>query len=116
VRVRFERVEQPLPKSLSVFGLIDIRGLRLAEAEGIRKGEVDVFTIEQDAAGKVLRQSGSRIRLSFSEAQYAEYLKAGFGFHQIVQPQEGVTSLRVVVEDPGTAEVGSLIVPLAKIK
>jgi len=116
VRVRIARVDLPFPKSLSLFGSIDIRSLRLAQAEGLRKGEVDVFTIEQDQTGKVLRQSASRIRLSFSEAQYAEYLKAGFGFHQIVQPQEGVTSLRVVVEEPGTAEVGSLIVPLSEIK
>jgi hypothetical protein len=43
-------------------------------------------------------------------------LKAGFTFHQFIQPQEGVTTLRLVVEDPRTAEVGSLIIPLSQLK
>jgi hypothetical protein len=48
--------------------------------------------------------------------QYATYLKSGFTFHQFIQPQEGVATLRIVVEDPGTAEVGSLIIPLSQLK
>jgi hypothetical protein len=42
-------------------------------------------------------------------------LKSGFPFHQFVQPQAGVTTLRVVVEDPSTAQLGSLIIPLAQV-
>jgi hypothetical protein len=35
---------------------------------------------------------------------------------QDVQLKTSVTTLRVLVEDPGTAEVGSLIIPLSQIK
>jgi VWFA-related protein len=116
VKVKIVRVEQPLPHCLSIFGAIDIRNLQLAEDGGVRRGAVDVLTIEQDESGKVLAQSGSTIKLQFAEKQYVDYLKAGFPFHQYVQPQEHATTLRILVEDPNTAEVGSLIISLSELR
>ena len=116
VQVRVDRVDEPLPNSLSIIGSIDIHNLQLIQNGGVRKGALDVVTIEQDEAGKVLAQSGSTINLRFADKQYANYLKSGFPFHQYVQPQAGATTLRILVEDPGTAEVGSLIIPLSRIK
>lgn len=115
VEVRVVRVEQPLPHCLSLFGLIDIHNLRLEQSGALRKGAVEVATIEQDETGKILRQSASRISLNFREGQYAALLKTGFSFHQFVQPQAGVTTLRIVVEDPATAQLGSLIIPLSRV-
>ncbi|MGB2670403.1 MAG: VWA domain-containing protein [Candidatus Acidiferrum sp.] len=115
VQVRVVRVEEPLPHCLSLFGLIDIHNLRLEQKGGLRKGAVEVATIEQDETGKILRQSASRINLNFKEAQYLAILKSGFTFHQFVQPQAGVTTLRIFVEDPTTAQLGSLIIPLAQV-
>ena len=115
VQVRVARVEEPLPHCLSLFGLIDIHSVRLEQKGGLRKGAVEVATIEQDETGKILRQSASRINLNFKEAQYLAILKSGFTFHQFVQPQAGVTTLRIFVEDPSTAQLGSLIIPLAQV-
>jgi len=115
VTMRVVRVEKPLQHCLSLFGSIDIRKLRFAQSDGSHKGAVEVATIEQDETGKILRQSASRINFDFSEAKYSGYLKTGFPFHQFVQPQAGVTTLRIVVEDSNTAEVGSLIIPLSQV-
>jgi len=116
VQVRFERVEQPLPHSLSLFGSIDLHAVSLADDGKLRKGAVDVFTMEQDETGQVLRKSANRINLSLSEDHYTAYLKSGFPFHQIVQPAQHVVLLRIIVQDPSTGDVGSLIVPLAQVK
>lgn len=116
VTARIERVDKPLPHSLSILGTIDIRNVNLAENNGSRAGSVDVVTIEQDQTGKVLAQSGSTINLHFTGAQYADYTKSGFSFHQLVQPNPGATTLRIVIEDPASAEVGSLIIPLSSVK
>jgi len=116
VTVKVVRVEQPLPHCLSVFGSIDIQKLRFAQAGAVHKAAVEVATIEQDETGKILRQSASRINFNFTEQKYSAYLKAGFPFHQFVQPQAGVTTLRIVVEDPSTAQLGSLIIPLSQIR
>ncbi|MGC1415592.1 MAG: VWA domain-containing protein [Candidatus Acidiferrum sp.] len=115
VTVRVVRVEEPLPHCLSLFGLIDIHKLRFTQSAGSHKGAVEVATIEQDETGKILRQSASRINFDFTDGKYAAYLRSGFPFHQFVQPQAGVTTLRIVVEDPATAQVGSLIIPLSKV-
>ncbi len=115
VTIKVVRVEKPLPHCLSLFGSIDIRSVRFQQVGSMRKGAVEVATIEQDGTGKILRRSASRINFDFTEAKYAGYLKTGFPFHQFVQPQAGVTTLRVVVVDSATAEVGSLIIPLSSV-
>lgn len=116
VEIKVERVESPLPHCLSIFGSIDIRNLRFAQDGGVRKAEADVLTIEQDQTGKVIAQSGSTINLRLSDRQFAAYLKSGFPFHQYVQPKAGANSVRILVEDPSTAEIGSLIIPLSQVK
>jgi VWFA-related protein len=116
VAAHIDRVGKPLPHSLSIFGTIDIHDVRLAQGGGLRKGTVDVLTIEQNEAGEILAQSGSTIGFRFTEEQYARYLKSGFPFHQYVQPQAGSATLRILIEDPSTAQVGSLIVPLSQVK
>ena len=115
VTIKAIRVEKPLPHCLSLVGSIDIRKLRFTQSAGAHKGAVEIATIEQDETGKILRQSASKINFDFSESKYSAYLKTGFPFHQFVQPQAGVTTLRIVVQDPSTAEVGSLIIPLSRI-
>jgi hypothetical protein len=75
-----------------------------------------VVTIEQDQAGRLVAQSASTIHFQMSEQEYASYLKSGFPFHQFVQPRADATTLRIVVEDARTAEVGSLIIPLSRVK
>ncbi len=116
ITIKVVRVEKPLPHCLSLFGLLDIHKLRFEQIAGSHKGAVEVATIEQDETGKILRQSASRISFDFTESKYSAYLKSGFPFHQFVQPQAGVTTLRIVVEDSTTAQVGSLIIPLSQLK
>ena len=116
VQVKIDRVEKPLPHCLSIFGSIDIHNVRVPQNGGVRKVALDVVTVEQDQSGKVVAQSGSTINLQFSDKKYADYVKSGVPFHQYVQPKPDATTLRILVEDPTTAEVGSLMIPLSDIK
>ena len=116
VEISIDKVDKALPHSLSIFGSVDIHNFRLMQDGGQRKGALDVVTVEQDQSGKVLKQSGIRLQLQFTDKQYADYLKSGFRFHQSLQPQENAATLRVLVEDAGTAEVGSVIIPLSQLK
>jgi VWFA-related protein len=115
VQVRIERVEKPLPHCLSIFGSIDIHN-KVLQNGGARKVALDVVTIEQDQSGKVVAQSESTINLQFTDKRYTDYVNSGFPFHQYVQPKADATTLRILVEDPSTAVVGSLIIPLSQIK
>ncbi len=116
VRVKIDRVEKPLPHCLSIFGSIDIHNVQVLQNGGVRKVDLDVVTVEQDESGKVVAQSGTTINLRFSDKRYADYVKSGVPFHQFVQPKSDATTLRILVEDPSTAEVGSLMIPISGIK
>jgi len=48
--------------------------------------------------------------------QYDALLKSGLLFHEYVQLKPDATTLRILVEDPSTAALGSLIIPLSQIK
>jgi VWFA-related protein len=116
LEVKVDRINQPTPNSLNLFGSIGIRDLRLVDSDDIRVGALDVTVIEQDETGKVLRESTNRINLRFTEEQYSAVLNSGITFRKSVQPQSGVATLRVLVQDPGTAAIGSLIIPLSQLK
>jgi VWFA-related protein len=109
------RVDQP-PHSLKVMCSIDARDLRLIQTGDERKGAVEVYIIEQDQTGKVIFQSGKTFALQFPEKEYAALLKSGILFHEFVQTQASATTMRIMVEDPATSDVGSVIIPLADVK
>ncbi|HUJ31005.1 MAG TPA: VWA domain-containing protein [Candidatus Acidoferrum sp.] len=110
-----ERVEQP-PHWFKVACTIDAHDLSLVESGGLRKGAVKVYILEQDEGGKVLLQSGKTFALQFPENQYDALLKSGILLHELVQAEAKATTLRILVEDPATTEVGSLIIPLSEVK
>jgi VWFA-related protein len=116
LQIKVDRVNQPAPNSLNLFGSIGIHNLQFSQSGEARIGAFDVTVIEQDETGKVLRESANRINLRFSEKQYPTVLKSGITFRKSVQPQPGATTLRVLVQDPSTAATGSLIIPLSQLK
>jgi VWFA-related protein len=116
LEVKVDRVNQPTPNSMALSGSIGIRDLRLVQSGEIRTGSLDITVIEQDQTGRVLRESTNRINLRFTEKQYPAVLKSGITFRKSVGLQPGATTLRILVQDPATAEIGSLIIPLSQVK
>ena len=116
LEVEADRVNQPMPNSIALSGSVGIRNLQLAQSGQVHSGALDVAVVEQDETGKVLRESTNRINLRFSEKQYPAMLKSGITFRKSVRPQAGATTLRVLVQDPATAAIGSLIIPLSQVK
>jgi VWFA-related protein len=115
LQIQVSRVNQPAPNSLSLSGSIGIHDLHLVQSGEIRTGALDITVIEQDQTGKVLKESANRINLSFTEKQYPLVLESGITFRKSLQPQSGATTLRVLVQDPNTAAIGSLIIPLSHV-
>ena len=115
LQASLSRVNQPRPDSLNLSCAIDIRDLQLVQSGNLRKGSVIVYVIEQDQAGKVVYQWDKGYKFQMTDAQYAALLKSGMMFHQNLHPKAGVTTLRVVVQDPSTNDLGSLIIPLSQV-
>jgi VWFA-related protein len=115
LEVRLTHLEQPA-HSLQVVGVAGIRGVPFEQQGEIRTGTLNIYTIEQDAAGNVLEQVNQRLNLKLDEQQYRQYLQSGVLFRGIVALKLEATVLRVLVQDVGTAEVGCVIVPLDSMK
>jgi hypothetical protein len=103
------------PNSFNLVCSIDVHGIRFTQAGGQRKGAVTVYVIGQNAAGKVLHHWSKTYNLQFTDAQYESLLKAGIPFRQGIKMSPDVTTLRVLVQDPSTSKLGSLIIPLAQV-
>ena len=116
LQASIERVNDPAPNSLRIIGSIDLHQVRLAEKGKLHEGAVDVIIVEQDASGKVLSQSANHLKLSFTNEKYASILNSGVHFEKHLQPKPEGATLRILVEDPMTAQVGSLIIPLSAVK
>jgi VWFA-related protein len=116
LQIQVARVNRPAPNSLSLSGSIGIHDLPFVQSGEMHTGTLDITVIEQNETGKVLRESANRINLRFTEKQYPAILKSGITFQKSVQPQAGVTTLRVLVQDPSNAAIGSLIIPLSQVK
>ena len=115
LQIKVDRVNRPAPNSLRLLGSIGIPDLQLVQKGETRLGELDITIIEQDQTGKVLCETANRIDLRFTEKQYAAVLQSGINFRKSLQPQAGVTTLRVLVQDPGSGAIGSLIIPLSNM-
>jgi VWFA-related protein len=112
--VRAVRIDQPAD-TVQIAGSIGLKNLQMTQQNGIRTGTADIYLIEQGAAGKVLRQSSTRVHLKLTEQQYQVYLKSGIVFRDQLQLDKAAAVLRVIVQDPATSELGSVIIPLARI-
>jgi VWFA-related protein len=115
LQATLSRVSQPEPNSLNLSCSIDIRSLQLVQTGNLHKGAVIVYVFEQDQTGKVIYQWDRGYNFQMTDAQYASLLKSGMPFHQYLHPKAGVTTLRVLVEDPSTNQLGSLIIPLSQV-
>jgi VWFA-related protein len=107
---------QPPPDSLRILGSIDINHVHLTQAGNVRQGAVDVAVVEQDLTGRILRETVNRIPLKMTPELYASALKTGLRFEKSVQPLAGAVTLRILVQDPSTSAVGSLIIPLSELR
>ena len=103
------------PHSFNLACSIDLHGIRFAQSGGRRKGAVTVYVIGQNSAGKVLHHWSKTYNLQFTDIQYDSLLKTGIPFRQGIEFSPEITTLRVLVQDPSTSKLGSLIIPLAQV-
>ncbi len=97
-------------------GSIDVTDLQLDQRDDSSKGAVQIYVVQQDAAGTPLERRSESLQLQLTRAEYAASLKSGVVFRTVLQPKEGIKTLRVVVMDRAHSTSGSLIIPISEIK
>ena len=101
---------------LAVATAVDLHDLQLTRNGDVWDGAVELFVVQQDTAGKVLFEQRNNYNLRLTSEQRGAYLKSGLQFRETVEPKEGLATLRILVRDPSSAVVGSVIIPLSQVK
>lgn len=115
LQATLKRGDPAHPNTFNLVCHIDLHHIQFAQSGDLRKGAVTVYVIGQNAAGQALHNWSKTYDLQFNDTQYRTMLESGIPFHQGIQLTAGVTTLRVMVEDPVTSVLGSLIIPLSQI-
>ncbi len=102
---------------LSISGSIDVRDLQLDQSGDSSKGGVEIYLVQQDAAGEYDRAAApEHAPAALTRQEYEGYLKTGVFFRTVLKPKDGLKTLRIIVTDSAHATAGSLIVPVSEIK
>jgi VWFA-related protein len=112
----FQKAAPGTHEAITVTGLVDLRAVGLGENGATHQGGLDIDIFEQDETGKVLAVTSDRIPLRFTAWGYSKALETGIRFQKTILIPATAATLRVVVQNPGTGELGSLIIPLTQIK
>lgn len=109
------KLEKPKPNLLALTGSIGIASMPMATEGEAHTAELEVYVVQQDAAGNVLRQEAHPMQLKLTPQQYAAYRTSGIGFRQVMEPKSNATVVRVVVRDAASGQMGSVILPLRQV-
>jgi len=88
--------------------------LRLEEADGRHRGNLDAIYLQLGAADAAVVADPLSYKLDFSEQQYQAALERGYPLaaELVIRPE--TRALRVVVRDAESGELGSVTIPLEK--
>ncbi|HSY31501.1 MAG TPA: VWA domain-containing protein [Verrucomicrobiae bacterium] len=90
----------------------DPKQLLLQAADNHRKGGVDLYFVQRDAAGETVAAENQRVGLNFEEKQYEYLSTAGvvLAKHLTISPQSA--DVRVFARDTSSEALGSVTIPV----
>jgi VWFA-related protein len=90
----------------------DPKQLLLQAADNHRKGGVDLYFVQRDAAGETIAAENQRVGLNFEEKQYEYLSTAGvvLAKHLTISPQSA--DVRVFARDTSSEALGSVTIPV----
>ena len=115
VVARIERLKDGGVDSLRITGTIDLHSLALEKLTEGWSGAINVYVVQQDAAGGVLDRTRQRYDLKLTDRLYEDYLKSGVSIQSTIRPKQDVATLRVLVAEAYGSRIGSVIIPYTSI-
>ncbi|MGA2181924.1 MAG: VWA domain-containing protein [Bryobacteraceae bacterium] len=76
------------------------------------KGKIEVVMMQRGEYGEQLERLDQTLGLQLRKETYETMLKSGFEYRHSLAPKAGAASLRVVVRDSASGDLGSLTIPL----
>jgi VWFA-related protein len=92
----------------------DDLGLRLQDQRWTDK--LDIFLIERNEDGRHARITGQMLSLKLKQETYESVLRSGVPFDEFVGELPGTGSIRILVVDENSGQVGSLTIPATMLQ
>lgn len=105
-------------ESLKISWTIDVHNLQLQQEGDVSNGAVNVFFVQKDETGKVLdmAQEAYDVHVRLKKGDYESYLRTKMTHNKSLELKKDAKTLRILVADRTNGAVGSLIIPLSKVK
>ena len=107
------KLDGPLAqRKVEVHVSFDPKQLLFQAADNHRKGGVDLYFVQRDAAGETVAAENQRVGLNFEEKQYEYLSTAGvvLAKHLTISPQSA--DVRVFARDTSSEALGSVTIPV----
>ena len=90
---------------------LDPKQLLLQAADNHRKGGVDLYFVQRDAAGETVAAENQRVGLNFEEKQYEYLSTAGMVLAKHLTITVQSADVRVFARDTSSEALGSVTIP-----
>lgn len=101
-------------RKLDLGVLVEMKPLRLAEEEGRHAGSLDAVYLQLGAGDAVVAAEPLSYKLDLTQKDYEAAMEHGYEMKEPLVIRADTRTLRVIVRDAGSGEVGSVTIPLEK--
>jgi len=104
------------PTSIDVMLKIDHSTIGVQQEQGRWQGRLDVLFVQRDDQGKQYAGSDDTMNLNLTQETYKKLMTDDLAYHRVVARTPAAKLLRIVVRDAASGAIGSVTVPLNKVR
>jgi VWFA-related protein len=104
------------PGTLDILVKIDHTAISLESQQDRWAGRLDILFVQKDDRGNQFNGLEDTVELRLIQATYDKLMKEDLIYHKVVERFPSAKVLRIVVRDAASGSLGSVTVPLAKIR
>jgi VWFA-related protein len=104
------------PASIDIAMKIDHTTIGLQQDQARWQGRLDVLFVQRDDQGNDYGGADDQVNLNLSQDTYNKFVKDDLNYHRVVARAPAAKMLRIVVRDAASGAMGSVTVPLNKVK
>ncbi len=104
------------PASIDIALRIDHTTIGLQQDQARWQGRLDVLFVQRDDQGNDYGGTDDQVNLNLSPDTYGKFQKEDLNYHRVVARAPAAKLLRIVVRDAASGAMGSVTVPLNKVK
>ncbi len=104
------------PSSIDVTMKVDHSSIGLRQDQSRWEGRLDVLFVQRDDQGREYGGMDDTVQLNLTPETYQKLVVNDLGYHRVIQRAPAAKVLRIVVRDASSGAMGSVTVPLNRIR